>query len=368
MNAKEHPELVTAIVPSYNRADVVCRAIDSALNQTYAEIEVIVVDDGSTDETPELVRRKYADRPNVRYLRVENGGVSRARNIGIAAATGAYIAFLDSDDIWLPWKIELQVRCLELLPEAGMIWTDMDAIDDGEMMVQDRYLRKMYHAYAVLTGLGVPVFDKSRSLRAGELGIRGIETDVQLHSGYIFSQMIMGNLVHTSTCLLRRERLARVVGFREDLRVTGEDYDFHLRTCREGDVAFIDVASIGYTIGRSDQLTGPSLSVFMAQNALRTVEPVLAESGHLIRLPRGAVNGMLARTHAWVGMTMIASDRRAEARAHAATSIRHKPLVLRSYLLWVAAALPPRGFSSMRATLRAARKLKARIGSLLAWQ
>src|SRR5205814_4707411 len=101
--------LVSVILPTFNRAHCIGQAIDSALQQTYRDLEVIVVDDGSTDETHQLIKRKYGDLESVKYIFQENMGVGAARNTAIRAAKGEFIAFLDSDDIWKPWKIELQL-------------------------------------------------------------------------------------------------------------------------------------------------------------------------------------------------------------------------------------------------------------------
>jgi glycosyltransferase involved in cell wall biosynthesis len=97
---------VSVIIPSYNYARYLGEAIDSALGQTLPPLEVIVVDDGSTDDTPDVLA-KYGDR--IRVLRQKNAGVAVARNSGIAAARGEYVAFLDADDVWLPRKLELQM-------------------------------------------------------------------------------------------------------------------------------------------------------------------------------------------------------------------------------------------------------------------
>jgi glycosyltransferase involved in cell wall biosynthesis len=109
---------VSVIIPAWNRAREVCRAIDSALAQTLPPLEVIVVDDGSTDETPEVLAR-YGDR--IRVVRQDNQGVAAARNAGIAAARGDLLAFLDSDDAWLPRKLELQAARIETDPGLGLV-------------------------------------------------------------------------------------------------------------------------------------------------------------------------------------------------------------------------------------------------------
>lgn len=101
----EHPT-VSAVIPSYNTRDCVCSAIDSALAQDGVSVEVIVVDDASTDGTADLVEQVYAGDPRVRLIRrEENGGPSAARNIGFLAATGTWIGLLDSDDLWRPNRL-----------------------------------------------------------------------------------------------------------------------------------------------------------------------------------------------------------------------------------------------------------------------
>ncbi|AGB38753.1 glycosyltransferase family 2 protein [Natronococcus occultus] len=110
------PPLVSVVIPTYNRIDLLPKAIDSALRQTYNNLEIIVVDDCSTDGTRELLEERYESE--IQYLRHEkNRGGSAARNTGIEAASGEYIAFLDSDDEWLPQKVEKQVARLEELSE-----------------------------------------------------------------------------------------------------------------------------------------------------------------------------------------------------------------------------------------------------------
>ena len=110
---------VSVVIPTYNRAGKVVRAIRSVLDQTYTDLEVIVVDDGSTDDTEAAVRG-IAD-PRVRYVRQENQGACAARNHGTALCTGAYMAFHDSDDVWRPEKLEKEMRVL-LSGEADIVF------------------------------------------------------------------------------------------------------------------------------------------------------------------------------------------------------------------------------------------------------
>lgn len=114
---------ISAIIPVWNRAHEIGRAIDSALAQTLRPLEVIVVDDGSTDETPEILAR-YGDR--IRVVRQSNHGVAAARNAAIEIARGELLAFLDSDDVWLPRKLELQVARIDADPELGLVHCGVD--------------------------------------------------------------------------------------------------------------------------------------------------------------------------------------------------------------------------------------------------
>ena len=330
--------LVSVIVPTFNRAYCLNRAVDSVLTQTHANCEVLIVDDGSTDDTAERVQQWYGNRSNVRYLKQANAGVSAARNTGLRAATGDFIALLDSDDVWLRWKIEVQLACLAALPEAGMIWTDMEAVDPDGARLHERYLRIMYNAYSHFDESGL--FEDGRALTRLLPDLAMLAPGVNVYWGDIFSQMVMGNLVHTSTVLLRRERFEKVKGFDEALKVTGEDYDFHLRTCREGPVAFLDAPSILYQVGGADQLTHPKHMLKMAQNFLRTIEPVIQRDRARINLPDRMLRKVVAGGHAWVGRESLKMGLKSEARHELAKSLRSEPWHVKLWLMLVAASLP----------------------------
>src|SRR3954469_18766238 len=121
--------LVSVIIPSYNRAYCVAATIDSALAQTHRNLEILVVDDGSKDDTAALIAKRYGNEPRAKYHYKKNGGAASAKNHGLSPATGDYVAVLDSDDLWYPWKVELQLAWMRQNPEVGMTWTDMEAMD-----------------------------------------------------------------------------------------------------------------------------------------------------------------------------------------------------------------------------------------------
>jgi glycosyltransferase involved in cell wall biosynthesis len=308
--------LITVIIPTFNRAQHVGQALGSVLAQRHAELEVIVIDDGSTDETAREISAVADREPRVRYLRQEQSGVAAARNRGLAEAHGEMVAFLDSDDRWQPWKLEFQLACLATAPSAGMIWTEMTAVGPGGATIPSMGLRDILTFRFTLGELfGEP-------LEFGELSelpqaLRG----GSLYVGDIYSKLVLGNLVLPSSVLMTRERLDRVGRFDETLEVAGEDFDFFLRVCREGPVAFSDVPTVIYQVGEADQLTHPSKTVFMARNYVRTLEGALKRDPDRIELDPEVVRRTRAQAHTWAAQAYLDAGDPSGARPHLRTAI-----------------------------------------------
>ena len=127
---------VSIIIPTYNRAGLISECIESVLRQTYKDFEIIVVDDGSDDNTEDILK---VFKDTIKYIRQENAGVSAARNRGIRESSGRYVAFLDSDDIWLEDKLELQTDFLEKNPDIVMVCGNgiyLDGKDEGKPVIR----------------------------------------------------------------------------------------------------------------------------------------------------------------------------------------------------------------------------------------
>jgi glycosyltransferase involved in cell wall biosynthesis len=349
--------LVSIIVPTYNRARCISRAIESALGQTYGEVSVIVIDDGSTDETRALVNDTYGRDPRVRYVHQENRGVSAARNHGIRLVTGDFAALLDSDDVWKPFKLEVQLACLRAFPDAGMVWSDMTAVDPRGALVSERYLAKYYAAHRMFTRSDL--FDRSVPLsevvpaRAKEAG------DALAYEGDIYAYIAMGNLVHTSTALLRRQRLTAAGFFDETVR-TGEDHEFHIATCRAGRVAFADIPTILYEVGSADALTMVDHAVPTARHFLFTLTRALEQDPDRIRrrIPEQTITEVLADAHRWLGESLIKAGEVREGKGHLLRSLRIKPNQLRVAGLYATALLPEGAGERIKGVYR---QLKQRI-------
>ncbi len=338
--------LVSVIVPTFNRGYCLERTVRSALAQTHRRLEVLVIDDGSTDDTRDVVAALAVD-PRVRYIWQENQHVSAARNMGLRHARGAYIAFLDSDDVWMPWKLELQLACMEASPEIGMTWTDMDAVDP-EGRVTSRLLRTMYSCYASFSNQ--ELFAWSRPLREVAPRLADHVGTEMLRAGDVYTRMIMGSLVHTSTVVIRRDRARQVGEFDRGLRLAGEDYDFHLRTCRYGPVALVDVSTMNYQRGMPDRLTRPSHRVAAAANFLAVITRELQEPRAQRELSERMKRHVLADAHGWLGGELFDRGDRREARHHLAAAVRHGARDARLLRLLCASMLPDRAATTLRRT------------------
>jgi glycosyltransferase involved in cell wall biosynthesis len=193
---------VSVIIPTYNGSRYLAQAIESALGQSYRDVEVIVVNDGSTDPKVEKIAKGYGSQ--IRYLaESSNQGLAGARNAGIRATNGEFVALLDDDDWWEPKKVEVQIAEFDRDPAVDLVYSDLTVhFDDGS---------------------DVPSFLSSRPL-AG--------------SGYIFDRYMQSKFIIPSSVMLRRSCFQRVGLFNEEMRSL-EDCDFFLRLCLTGKVALV---------------------------------------------------------------------------------------------------------------------------------
>ena len=326
---------VSVIIPTFNRASIVPRAIESALGQTYQDVEVIVVDDGSSDDTRAVVE---TFGPRVRLFYQENAGVTAARNHAIRHTCGEFLAFLDSDDSWAPWKLESQIAALSRFPEAGLVWTDMTALDRAGQLISSRYLRVMYKAHS-----RVNIEDAMRNVET--LGNLSSAVPFELATspvrlGDLFSEILLGNLLHTSTVLVRRSWVEEVGGFDPTFVRAGEDYEFYVRLCSVGPVIFIDAPSTYYCVGAPDQLTRPSMLLEIARNNLRTLTKWLPSSASHLTLSREVIQDRFADSYGWLGQAELDAGNRFAAARGLLLSLMRRPRIDRRSGLLLLCALP----------------------------
>lgn len=204
---------ITAIIPTYNRKNWLGEALDSVLQQTRPPEEIILVDDGSTDGTAAFVRERY---PAVRYLSREKQGPAAARNAGAAAANGEWLAFLDSDDCWLPQKLQRQVEFLQQHPQCEAVYTDEIWIRNGRRVNQGKRHRK--------------------------------------YGGWIYAHCVPLCIISPSSILLSRRLFEALGGFDPEYPAC-EDYELWLRMSARYPVGYLDEPLIVKHGGHADQLS-----------------------------------------------------------------------------------------------------------------
>jgi glycosyltransferase involved in cell wall biosynthesis len=221
----------SVIIPTYNRGSFLNRAIRSVLDQLLVGDELIVVDDGSDDDTPRVLSA-FADR--IVVLQGAHRGAGPARNLGIARARSELVAFLDSDDLWLPHKLELQRRLMASHPELLYCFGNFEVqFSDGSVVQHylDRWPRDHETLHEAL-GLGHPY----SSYAALPPGLK----DFQVHEADFYSLQLMGLYVLTDTLVVRREAAGEALAFAEDLP-TYEDLECFYRLARRGRGVLLDV-------------------------------------------------------------------------------------------------------------------------------
>lgn len=207
--------LVSVVIPTYNRVEQTIAAIESVLAQTYSNFEIIVVDDGSTDGSSQALQQFIKQRTNgcrqMLFVSQPNRGASVARNTGISTARGEYIAFLDSDDSWIPEKLEWQVRALEEFQnECGVCFTDARLVNDA--------------------GLDVSSFRVHGRNYAEEIGI-------DRDAASLLAESFSGFWV--SSLLVRADLIRQIGGFSPDISFV-EDRDLHFRLALVTAIAYIN--------------------------------------------------------------------------------------------------------------------------------
>ncbi len=249
------PNLVSVIIPNFNYAEYLRESIDSVLNQDYQAIEVIVVDDGSTDESLEILK-SYGSQ--IKWIEITNSGAPTARNFGLMIAQGHYIAYLDADDYWVKTKISSQVRRL-LEAKTDLVYCKMTVLD-----------------------IDANTSTVSEVSREGSF-----KNEFLLHPARTpFSP---------STALMTRELVARAGMWDTTFKSPAEDFDYFRRCAKFTDIAIVDEALVIHR-NHSKSLTSASLSRYYADNRLGLIKLFADEYPSL---------SFLARRKSWIKLNII---------------------------------------------------------------
>jgi len=247
-------------------------AVESVLAQTFADWELVIIDDGSTDSTPDVIRPFLAD-PRIRYTRADRLGQSRAKNLGIRLSRGEFIAFLDADDAWEPAKLERQLPLFENRPELGVVYSRRSLMDE--------------------TGKKMPHTDPAHPPR-----------------GRILDRMVVQNHVCFSSAVVRRIVLSHVGAFDPGLDLA-VDFDLWLRVARHYQFDYVDEELVRYRTGHGNLSKRIADRVDTALSIMRRAE---ARRGLTGEVPPAVLAEAYASTYRTIGYIMRGSEPATAAR------------------------------------------------------
>jgi glycosyltransferase involved in cell wall biosynthesis len=305
---------VSVVIATYNYGRYLALALDSALGQTFTDLEIIVVDDGSTDETSEVIR-PYLRLPRVRYYRTNHVGQPAAKNVGIRLALAPLVAFLDADDLWLPAKLERQLPRFRCDPRLGVLYSRRLLIDED-----------------------------GRELEGHQ---------PQLHRGWVLEPMFLDNFVCFSSAIVRRAVFDTVGMFDETLALA-IDYDLWLRVALHYPFDYVDEPLVQYRTGHA--------------NLSRRVEERLATVNTIMErfLDKHGGRGVLDPG--------VVRRARAETCCHLALARRQRsrlaalPWYVRALALWPGYGRAWRGLASLPLPETVRRWLRRALGRPEDWQ
>jgi len=306
---------VSVLIPTYNRREYVVDAIQSVIAQDYADMEIIVVDDGSTDDTVAALE-PYLSK--IRLIRTANQGPALARNVAMRAARGDYVAYLDSDDLYYPFKIKMQALLLDSYPDVGMVYSEFSAFSDQGFW--DELHLKKYHAsayqresidYQQLFSARRPL---SELISRSGIGHSGVEkwTESSIYFGEIFEAYLFDTVVFTNSMMFRRSLLDRA-GLQRRWFGMFHDLEFALRLCKETKVAFMDIPTYKLRyhpdqISTTQKPRGGKVAVRIQRDLLRVARHHMRSDLNFYSRNEGRVHRQLARLCRATAIPLLSYD------------------------------------------------------------
>jgi glycosyltransferase involved in cell wall biosynthesis len=283
--------LVSVVTATYNMGNYLPETVGSVLAQTYQNYELIVVDDGSQDNTPEVMEQ-FSDNPKIRYVRLDsNRGQTVAKNRGLAEAKGRFIGFVDADNLWKPFKLEHQFPLFTKFGKTGVVYSDAEYIDgDGNVLP---YINRSYH------------------------------------EGNITGKLLLSNFVNFNSALVKRECIQEVGGFDENLSM-GIDWDLWLRISTKYEFAFLPEQTYSYRLW-ANQMSHQKAK--RLNNAEKIIEKF--EKNHPGVVSTGVIDEAKALLYKDYALIDAASGQKIKAFTNIIKAIRMKPT---KFVFWKAFA------------------------------
>jgi glycosyltransferase involved in cell wall biosynthesis len=290
--------VISVIVPTYNSGNYIREALDSVLCQTYTDYEIIIIDDGSTDDTGKIIKECY---PTVSYYYIEQKGAACARNYGIRKARGELVAFLDADDRWLPEKLEKQSVLFDIDKKLGLVFTE----------------NHFFNEHGIID--------------------TGINKRNMLMSGDVVKNIFLNSYVVTSTVMVLRSALDAVGMFEEGLAVA-EDDNLWMRLAMKYGIELIDEPLVLYRITEGSLSRTRSKVFEGVKKNIELIEGKYPELFH--RLGKGVINKKYADLYFSEGYHWFANEQHDQAKSYFAKSICYDPFKLKAYMYYSSCLLP----------------------------
>lgn len=329
---------VSVVIPTYNNGHLIREALDSVISQTFRDHEIVVIDDGSTDDT-RAVLSDYDGR--IRYHYQENQGLAVARNVGLQLARGRYVTYLDADDVWFPRNLEIKAEVLGRFPDLGGVFSEF-CIFDAQGVRHPRGTKELFPFFQRTGRDFKDIFPHTDSLE------RSDGHALTVYRGQVFDQLFLGNFILPSSMVFNRAFALEVGEFRPHLR-TQQDYEYWLRYSRRHPLAFVDEVLVKYR-RHSQQLTDHS-----------RIERILAAVAEIIdryeeEFLREGKQRLFNRRKAEILVNQakvnVRQGKAAQARSLMREAMRRSPGFLPTYFHYVLSAIPYRWSAKVRSLLR----------------
>jgi glycosyltransferase involved in cell wall biosynthesis len=310
---------VSVVIPSYNSAATLAATLDSVLAQTFQDLEIVVVDDGSTDHT-QAVLASYGNK--VRSICKANGGLASARNAGCKAASGSFIALLDADDLCEPERIGLQLAFMRQHDDVMLCSSEFSSFDEsGSVVERDaaNYYSRLGQARGGLSSLYSEQHwvDIAPWLTNPQAQVK----PVRAFAGSVYPALALGSFIHPPTVMFRREVLEQCGGFDETIRNVC-DWEWLVRVARIGKVGFIDHPLLKYRRSAT-QLSGPKHKLQLYRDVLSNLERFTREDPNLVATTGAAMKRSMGEACINVAEALVEADRLA-ALAHLGKAARYR--------------------------------------------
>lgn len=332
--------LVTIVLPAYNAEATLAAAVESCLRQDGDGLEVVVVDDGSTDGTA-AVLAGFGSR--IRVVRQPNGGLAAARNAGQREARGEYIAWMDADDLMSPGRIRAGMDVLQLHPQVVLVSSDFSAFADEDADFDPSHWAAYYSAVRQLGGSEAIYPEELPPVQFGGQPLR-------VRSGRVDETLLWGNFVHPPTVMARRKALEAAGWSNPQLRYSS-DYDLILRLARQGPFAFVDAPLLRYrrSPGQMSHLHAGvtmQLETVRILDQVREVDPEVGSRLDAL-LRRRRSESLIGAAH------HIGPADRGKAMAHLMEGLRSKVLAVPALMALGRIATTPAMVQAVKHALRA---------------